>query len=632
MRIPDYQRGYSWEEDQLKDFWKDLMNLKSGQSHYMGVLTIEKVSEGQYKRWDDDLWAIEEKSFDPFYVVDGHQRVLTSIVLMEAIVERLRKEEILNYDKKEEIIKKYLYLSRSPDSLSRTFLFGYEKDDPSFEFFKTKILGQVSNSDVEINTIYTANLMKAKDFFKKNIDVLDKKAMEEVYKKLTQSLKFNVYEIEDEIDVFIAFETMNNRGKKLSNLELMKNRLIYLSTTMESDEIEARRLRSNINETWKQIYRYLGKNKNNPLDDDDFLEDHWKMYFSYSRKAAEQYKIFLLGDYFTMENMLNKNINGQVIQNYIDSLQESIAVWYQIKNPLDSGYSEVVKEWLLRLQRLGSASFTPLIMAGLIREGLDGTSGIAELLERIEKFIFLIIKVSKKNYGFGDSAFYEKARDLYFSKRDLNFIILELDLWTIGGTSQDGEEYDGWFNKDMFKTVLKDKFKHEQGGFFGWSGIRYFLFEYENHLRRKSRYDVAKINWDEFKNEKKGEITIEHVYPQSSNEECWISKFEKFKEDQRYSLCNSLGNLLALSRGKNSSLQDFCYKKKRKDDNGDFGYFNGSFSEIEISENYLDWGENEILERGLKLLQFMEERWGISLGDNKEKIEILNLQFLMDDQ
>lgn len=43
---------------------------------------------------------------------------------------------------------------------------------------------------------------------------------------------FNLHEIEDDFDVFVAFETMNNRGKKLSNLELLKNRLIYLTTYM----------------------------------------------------------------------------------------------------------------------------------------------------------------------------------------------------------------------------------------------------------------------------------------------------------------------------------------------------------------------------------------------------------------
>ena len=40
-----------------------------------------------------------------------------------------------------------------------------------------------------------------------------------IYLKLTRDLMFNIHEIDDDYDVFMAFETMNNRGKKLTNLE-----------------------------------------------------------------------------------------------------------------------------------------------------------------------------------------------------------------------------------------------------------------------------------------------------------------------------------------------------------------------------------------------------------------------------
>lgn len=28
FRIPDYQRGYAWQREQLRAFWEDLVNLK----------------------------------------------------------------------------------------------------------------------------------------------------------------------------------------------------------------------------------------------------------------------------------------------------------------------------------------------------------------------------------------------------------------------------------------------------------------------------------------------------------------------------------------------------------------------------------------------------------------------------
>ena len=75
-----------------------------------------------------------------------------------------------------------------------------------------------------------------------------KEDLEVVYTKITQHFLFNMYIISDDIDVFVTFETMNNRGKPLSNLELLKNRLIYVSTMFKVDEHEKVRLRRDINQ------------------------------------------------------------------------------------------------------------------------------------------------------------------------------------------------------------------------------------------------------------------------------------------------------------------------------------------------------------------------------------------------
>jgi hypothetical protein len=65
FRIPDYQRGYAWQNHtvnkqltgQLVDFWEDLMNLDPKKTHYTGVLTLEKVPEKIYKVLDRRLVA-----------------------------------------------------------------------------------------------------------------------------------------------------------------------------------------------------------------------------------------------------------------------------------------------------------------------------------------------------------------------------------------------------------------------------------------------------------------------------------------------------------------------------------------------------------------------------------------------
>ena len=58
------------------------------------------------------------------------------------------------------------------------------------------------------------------------------------------------------------------------------------------------------------------------------------------------------------------------------------------------------------------------------------------------------------------------------------------------------------------------------------------------------------------------------------------------------------------------------------------GYKYGSYSEIEVVE-YGDWNPKNLLNRGLKLLNFMEENWGITFKNENFKIEMLGLGFLI---
>ena len=64
--------------------------------------------------------------------------------------------------------------------------------------------------------------------------------------KLTQSLIFTLYKVEDDAEVGVIFEVMNDRGKPLSELEKVKNYLIYLTGKISEDPQSLR----------KMVYRY----------------------------------------------------------------------------------------------------------------------------------------------------------------------------------------------------------------------------------------------------------------------------------------------------------------------------------------------------------------------------------------
>lgn len=679
FRIPDYQRGYAWGERQLVDFWEDLMNLDDRRLHYTGVLSLKKVPDEKWQTWNDERWLIEGRRNTAFYVVDGQQRLTTVSIFLKCL-SNVIKELPTNLGKAEEDIyigtfslkeinQKFIVVTQPPNNIIKSYKFGYESDNPSFKFLRHKIFGEPNSGTID-ETFYTLNLENAFTFFKDNllqtIQEKGEEILEEIYIKLTQRFMFNLYEINDDFDVFVAFETMNNRGKKLSDLELLKNRLIYLTTLYCSKEVpdnDKNAIRNNINDAWGEVYYQLGRNKKQPLNDDDFLRAHWIMYFKYSRKKGNDYIKFLLDEQFSPKKVLEKievktnsiyqieeikedysidDDNGQEeefsqtemlarlsineINDYVLSLKSAAKHWYNSFNPSvnsDLSASEILL--LDRLNRIGIGYFRPLVMSLFVTKNISSQDR-ERVLQAIERFVFLCFKISRAMSNYKSSVYYGCARDLYKGAINPQTIIdwLNNDLkWCYTD--------DSTFKISYFSDFIFKKYKSGNSGYYGWNGLRYFLFEYEEELKIKR--GQPKVSWTNFTKNEKDKVSIEHVLPQTASHPSWIEIFSKYSDDQKKYLNGSLGNLLPLSSSINSSLQNDCFedKKNTKKDNQNKvirnGYSNGSYSEQEVA-HYTNWTADTIKERGLKLLSFMEQRWDINIGSNKEKLKVLHLEFL----
>ena len=611
FRVPDYQRGYAWVDAQLTDFWDDLNQLGPTRNHYTGQLTLERVPGSTWQSWDDDTWLIDGKGYHPFYVVDGQQRLITSIILIKCILDRIPDNGQLVFSEKSDHVKKFLVQSAG---ISLAYIFGYQRDNPSYEYFKTQIIGQPSIQYDEIETTYTENLLYAREFFRRMVKNSDIPDLERLFKSLTQRFVYNVYELVEDLNVFVVFETMNNRGKKLSTLELLKNRLIYLSTNLPSPagEVERGTLRKNVNDAWKTVFEYLGKEKNNALDDDDFLWAHWAMYFKYNRDEANALEKFLLTEHFTVRKVADGDVNAKCLQDYVASIQNSVRKWHEVHFPhRDNSLSDAIRRSLERLDRLGRGAFEPLLMAALQISKRE--SELQELLQSAERFIFVVNRLCRVRADAGDNEFYRLAHEVFRERKTLpeaTYII--------------NERTDRHFSKDKAITEMRELFRYDSG-FYSWSGLRYFLFEYEQHLRKQAKKEEEKVNWTQFTMAKRDHVTIEHIYPCTPEKDDWPG----FSQE-RDTLTNSLGNLLALSQSRNASFSNRPFSVKKQDAKGVNGYYNGSYSEIAVAQ-FAEWTPEAVLKRGLDMVRFLENRWNISLGSHLEKKQFLRLEFMEGD-
>ncbi len=631
FRIPDYQRGYSWQVKQLKDFWNDIEQLPKGKSHYTGVLTLEPVNKSDYCKWEDDLWIIESKKYVPLYVVDGQQRLTTAIILLQAVLEKLPEGKELNFTERDDIRKKYIFESKDK-GISRSYIFGYERDNPSYEFLKTGIFLEPSdNHHLSEETIYTKNLAAAKKFFSDKLEKLSINEVEEVYTKLTQHIQFNIFYIEPELDVFVTFETMNNRGKALSHLELLKNRLIYLSTKFHNEKSETARLRRTVNESWKTIYHYLGKINSLRVDDDTFLQTHFTCYFGpallkegdegddkglHFRRLARQdgYKDYLLEDRFSPKRISGSKsaLTLEEVNAYAKDIKETVKLYYEVLDPEASSFSDEEKKVLSQLARL--ANNNGLLLAIAAVKHLPANEKRLTLLTCIERRYFL---TRFRPYAFSNIGGEEMA---------IRLVDGELSAEEVTRTFE--ENNTRFVETADFVDAIRGIGKAQ--GYYGWGATRYLMYEYEQHLRAKSKTARQVLNWDDYNVEdfEFDHKTIEHIYPQRANDEYWKTRFAAYSIPERNLLRNSLGNLLPVSHPKNASLSNASFLLKKGSSENQVGYRYGCLSEVQVAQED-DWTAVHILRRGILLLEFMEERWAIKIGEVAKKIEVLNLGFVL---
>lgn len=643
-RIPDFQRGYSWGIDQLRDFWLDLQQLHDDSKHYTGVLTLEDVDDDKWHKWEDDAWIIQSRRYKPYYIVDGQQRLTTVIILIQAILEECNGSQ-LNFTPLADIRRKYIFDSK-PEESARSYIFGYEKDNPSYEFLKKRIF--LEDSDVHLPdevTIYTKNLLAAKSFFREQVSTLNSTDIEVLYTKVTQQLVFNVYEISTDIDVFVTFETMNNRGKPLSTLELLKNRLIFLSTKMpKASKGREGILRRKINDAWKSAYHYLGKNDERPLNDDQFLQTHLSYYYltklsnlhekldddvrdrAMRRFMAdvEDFNRYLLNVLFTPKRIGQQKsvhhdlpeLSREFIDDFSQNIKSSVELYYKLSTPAQAEFSDAERIQLERIGRLRGYSPNPLILAIYRLESRADKR--VRLLEHYERLSFC------NSFGQRNPFLYNRkgyATEPYIQYTTGKMTTDELTTYIENSVNEILKE-------TSLQELLTDWVKYGHG-YYGWRSIKYFLYEYELHLQQKVRASREKISWGEFSRENYQDDyeTIEHIYPQKARDTYWTEKFSMYNSAQKRLLRNSLGNLLPLTQPRNSSLGNKSFPEKIGDEKSLTGYRYGSYSENEVA-NYPDWGPEQIMERGIHLLEFLESRWKLSIGDKQQKIRALGLAFM----
>ena len=556
FRIPDYQRGYAWGTRQLEEFWEDLCAVvKSGGRHYTGAITVESLT-------DSSNIALR----DGFEVVDGQQRLTTIAILLSA----------LNLEKNPFVMKEQ-------ESVYYVLSYGEHSDD--FQFLRDILFG---NKLGDPENSHQRNLKNALDFFQSKIDSWDADQRQKISDVLMLQLTFDFRILGCDYSAGIVFETMNNRGKPLTLLEKLKNRLMYLASTLPFDGDEESRemfddekvaLRAEIDEAWGGIYRLLASNPRcDPLDEDEYIAAHLSVYRApkesvYSRSVAESrlFKMFCSDagrhpkseriDESDMEAvsraLKEEKVTLEKIRDYVEDLAAFAEPWSKIHEDFDSALGRC---------RLLSGTQEVKVFLATVLSHVDNEETRKSIFEKAELILFRnTVKSVMDEARFATLARQLHGKCLDMLKRGENEQIDSKGIEDALHALVDDE-----LRRPDVKTIvdyfagLMDR-QQSPYGFYGWPGLKYFLFKQEGE------HGLCWRNFDE--------TTLEHIMPQSSTADnddgWWVRQMREFAsasgfgdwndlQDRERRACrqckrnlvNSLGNFVLLTQAENASVSD----------------------------------------------------------------------------
>ncbi|MCH4611552.1 DUF262 domain-containing protein [Helicobacter pylori] len=570
FEIPSYQRGYAWQDRQLKDFWNDLEHVsKLGDKfHYMHSLTLRELEN-----------EFESSTFE---IIDGQQRLATSLILLGLLAKITQ-----NKDPKYSLINLEPILSYKYYGLSEAFR-AITEEEKDLKAFKT-------------SSFYAKNLIKAYAFFKEKISDTPVGTLEKMFDALIKKMLFSVVELNDNrIDPFSSFETINNRGKDLSTLELLKNRLHFVAHKV-CDEGDLENLQQEINDTYTRIYHDLRHFK------DDHLEGFLKHFVAYYYGEKGDFKKRLLEMEFNAHKRYTDNTNfddeyeriddllfylsySSKVWNFLHTLDEkSIALIVDDNKKLEMEITPKMRSLLDKMRRLNALSdnaFLPLLLS-LLTIQLVGRSAneqpyttqeLESLLEYLERFGFLVYGVAGKNTA--KHEWIELAFQAFRAYRDgeENIVIEKLPTLEKSFFNRQGNS-----GLELLEENIHSKKNTEK--WYQWGkALNYLLYEYELHHNPETtlKFDSSIES-------------IEHILPQKPDQG-YNTKEKSWAKNPH--IVHALGNLLLIAKNANSSLSNKPFEEKRKQ------YLKGSYSEKEVAKN-ASFGITEIQKRSEKLLDFL---------------------------
>lgn len=172
-----------------------------------------------------------------------------------------------------------------------------------------------------------------------------------------------------------------------------------------------------------------------------------------------------------------------------------------------------IKRWSEKLTRTSVvAPFLPLLIATRIRFAHQPDKYL-ELVKFCELFAFRVYRILERRSDAGQADLFRIGHDLHEHTCGFDAAVDRL-----------------WYALLAFSPHVRfdESLRAEDYNWYEWSGLKYFLYEYEEHLAG-NKGAVPKIAWEEVRRRERAD-TIEHILPQTAKDAYWRERFAKAEQ------------------------------------------------------------------------------------------------------
>lgn len=561
FEIPRYQRGYAWEKQHIRELFDDIKEaVDSNSSHYIGTVVLSKCATDSKK----------------FFVVDGQQRLTTIILLIAQLLQNIKDSETRIYQKMH-YIKKGSQYSLKP----------LERD---VHLFQQLLDGNMSATPQNKSQRYMLEAVEEMKYQITNIQ------NPEQFLDAIGNLEIMEFIENSEGDAIRIFQTVNDRGKSLSNMEKIKSLLIYFSNKYLDKKYD-----DSINAVFSDIFELYDSIKYNGGDriginlikrqnftEDNILSYHYVTYFTDNYEPSAEYVLKTIKQRLT--EIRKESDFKDAMANFINQYIESLKSFFSNLNAIIYKVGTETKYYKLFVILNLSATLYPLIVKlqekGVLEKNLVGPKFFDK------KFFDLVELIDVRVYKTRGTD--PKADIVKFVSSINDRSDIAIQSWLLWFNTK-------WMSKEQFNASLSVNIYPN-------NALPYIFVDYCETIREN------KYTLEELQKIVLTIPTIEHVLSQTPDFKPESLGFEDMEDFVSYE--HRLGNLSILEKNLNSAIQ-----KKVPLLKVGLGYDKSCFEMTNKLASYITskqtFAKQDIIDRTNELKDYCVKRWWAKMPEGQ---------------